>query len=115
MRFSLGKRGADPDGRSEPVNPNGSLPVAAGGANGSADPDTTRASAPVSDGAAAEASPASSNGGRRDEPAPLDDDRPTLIGRPDPGADDVASYALDLMAQNDDFRRASLNPLFLTG
>ena len=33
----------------------------------------------------------------------------------DPVADDVASYALDLMAQNDDFRRASLNPLFLTG
>ena len=33
----------------------------------------------------------------------------------DPVADDVASYALDLMARNDDFRRSSLNPLFLTG
>ncbi len=30
-------------------------------------------------------------------------------------ADDVASYALDLLAREQDFRRSSLNPLFLTG
>ena len=33
----------------------------------------------------------------------------------DPVADDVASYALDLLARQRDFRRSSLNPLFLTG
>ena len=33
----------------------------------------------------------------------------------DPLADDVASYALDLLARDQDFRRSSLNPLFLTG
>lgn len=33
----------------------------------------------------------------------------------DPVADDVASYALDLLAREQDFRRLSLNPLFLTG
>ena len=33
----------------------------------------------------------------------------------DPVADDVASYALDLLAREQDFRRAGLNPLFLTG
>ena len=33
----------------------------------------------------------------------------------DPVADDVASYALDLLATNEDFRRLSINPLFLTG
>ncbi len=33
----------------------------------------------------------------------------------DPVADDVASYALDLLAREQDFRRSSLNPLFLTG
>jgi len=33
----------------------------------------------------------------------------------DPLADDVASYALDLLARNEDFHRAGLNPLFLTG
>ena len=33
----------------------------------------------------------------------------------DPVADDVASYALDLLAQEQDFRRSSINPLFLTG
>ena len=32
----------------------------------------------------------------------------------DPVADDVASYALDLLATNDDYRRSSINPLFLT-
>ena len=31
----------------------------------------------------------------------------------DPVADDIASYALDLLAQEQDFRRSSLNPLFL--
>ena len=36
-------------------------------------------------------------------------------GRLDPVADDIASYALDLLAREDDFRRASINPLFLTG
>ena len=35
-------------------------------------------------------------------------------GRLDPVADDVASYALDLLAVRDDFRRSSINPLFLT-
>lgn len=35
--------------------------------------------------------------------------------RIDPLADDVASYALDLLAREEDFRRAGLNPLFLTG
>ncbi len=35
--------------------------------------------------------------------------------RMDPVADDVASYALDLLAREQEFRRASLNPLFLTG
>ena len=33
----------------------------------------------------------------------------------DPVADDVASYALDLLAREEGFHRASLNPLFLTG
>jgi FdhE protein len=33
----------------------------------------------------------------------------------DPVADDVASYALDLLARGEDYRRSSLNPLFLTG
>ena len=33
----------------------------------------------------------------------------------DPVADDVASYALDLLAREQDFRRSGLNPLFLTG
>ena len=33
----------------------------------------------------------------------------------DPVADDVASYALDLLVQQEGFRRASFNPLFLTG
>ncbi len=33
----------------------------------------------------------------------------------DPVADDVASYALDLLAREQDFRRSSINPLFLTG
>ncbi len=33
----------------------------------------------------------------------------------DPVADDVPSYALDLLARGEDFHRASLNPLFLTG
>lgn len=33
----------------------------------------------------------------------------------DPVADDVASYALDLLAREQDFRRSSLNPLFLIG
>ena len=33
----------------------------------------------------------------------------------DPVADDVASYALDLLAREQDFRRSSVNPLFLTG
>jgi FdhE protein len=33
----------------------------------------------------------------------------------DPVADDVASYALDLLAREQDFRRAGVNPLFLTG
>ncbi len=32
----------------------------------------------------------------------------------DPVADDVASYALDLLATNDDYRRSSINPIFLT-
>ncbi|MGD0103083.1 MAG: formate dehydrogenase accessory protein FdhE [Rhodopila sp.] len=32
----------------------------------------------------------------------------------DPLVDDVASYALDLLARDRDFRRSSLNPLFLT-
>ncbi len=35
--------------------------------------------------------------------------------RMDPVADDVASYALDLLAREQEFHRASLNPLFLTG
>ena len=34
--------------------------------------------------------------------------------RIDPVADDIASYALDLLATNDDYRRSSINPLFLT-
>jgi len=33
----------------------------------------------------------------------------------DPVADDVASYALDLLAREQDFRRSGINPLFLTG
>ncbi len=33
----------------------------------------------------------------------------------DPVADDVATYALDLLARQQDFRRSSINPLFLTG
>lgn len=33
----------------------------------------------------------------------------------DPVADDVASYALDLLAREQDFHRGSINPLFLTG
>ena len=33
----------------------------------------------------------------------------------DPVADDVATYALDLLAREQDFRRSSINPLFLTG
>ena len=33
----------------------------------------------------------------------------------DPLADDVATYALDLLAREQDFRRSSINPLFLTG
>ena len=36
-------------------------------------------------------------------------------GQLDPVADDIASYALDLLARGDDFRRSSINPLFLTG
>ncbi len=32
----------------------------------------------------------------------------------DPVADDVATYALDLLAREQEFRRSSLNPLFLT-
>ena len=36
-------------------------------------------------------------------------------GQLDPVADDIASYALDLLARQDDFRRSSVNPLFLTG
>ena len=32
----------------------------------------------------------------------------------DPVADDIASYALDLLATNDEYRRSSINPLFLT-
>jgi len=36
-------------------------------------------------------------------------------GKLDPVADDIASYALDLLARQDDFRRASINPLFLNG
>lgn len=36
-------------------------------------------------------------------------------GALDPVADDVASYALDLLAREQDFRRSGLNPLFLTG
>ena len=35
-------------------------------------------------------------------------------GQLDPVADDVASYALDLLAVREDFRRSSINPLFLT-
>jgi len=35
--------------------------------------------------------------------------------RMDPVADDVASYALDLLAREQEFRRAGVNPLFLTG
>jgi FdhE protein len=33
----------------------------------------------------------------------------------DPVADDIASYALDLLAADQQFRRAGINPLFLTG
>ncbi len=33
----------------------------------------------------------------------------------DPVADDVATYALDLLARERDFRRSGINPLFLTG
>ena len=33
----------------------------------------------------------------------------------DPVADDVATYALDLLARGQDFRRSGINPLFLTG
>ena len=33
----------------------------------------------------------------------------------DPVADDVATYALDLLAREQDFRRSGINPLFLTG
>jgi FdhE protein len=33
----------------------------------------------------------------------------------EPLADDVASYAVDLLARELDFRRASINPLFMTG
>ena len=33
----------------------------------------------------------------------------------DPVAADVAPYALDLLARQQDFRRSGINPLFLTG
>ena len=36
-------------------------------------------------------------------------------GMLDPVADDVGSYALDLLAAGEGFRRSSINPLFLTG
>jgi FdhE protein len=36
-------------------------------------------------------------------------------GRIDPVADDIASYALDLLIAEDDFRRSSVNPLFVAG
>ncbi len=36
-------------------------------------------------------------------------------GTLDPVADDIASYALDLLVAEEGFRRASINPLFLTG
>lgn len=38
-----------------------------------------------------------------------------VYGQLDPVADDIATYALDLLAREDDFRRSSINPLFLTG
>ena len=33
----------------------------------------------------------------------------------DPVADDVATYALDLLAREQDFRRSGISPLFLPG
>jgi phospholipid/cholesterol/gamma-HCH transport system ATP-binding protein len=81
MRFSLGKRGGDSDGHSEPMNPNGSTPAPGGTSDA-----LSTASSPA---AAQEESRAPTRSSGRDQPAPLDDDRPTLIGEQGPGADGV--------------------------